>query len=288
MERLQKILAHAGIASRRKCEELILDKRVRVNGALVTELGTQVDPKHDRIEVDGETIRVERKTYIILHKPRGYLSDLDSPDSPSNKPFAMELVQTQERLYAAGRLDANSEGLLFLTNDGDLAHRITHPRYEHDKEYLALVVGVPSSETIARLHKGILYEDEWLRADAVKIVSHLGEMGRKHKWNEAQRDETWLRIILHEGKKREIRHMCNAVGHPVKRLIRVRMGPIELGGLLVGKWRALSQSEVDQLKSFTKQKEKRRDDSQYHKTSFDHRHRRTRGVGQEHGGRTRR
>jgi 23S rRNA pseudouridine2605 synthase len=288
MERLQKILAHAGIASRRKCEELVLAKRVRVNGALVTELGTQVDPENDRIEVDGKIVHVERKAYVLLHKPRGYLSDLDSPDSPSKKPFAMELVPTKERLYAAGRLDANSEGLLFLTNDGDLAHIITHPRYQHDKEYLALVDGVPSHETLDRLHKGVLYEGERLRADSVETVSHLGAMGREHHWDEAQRGETWLRIILHEGKKREIRHLCNAVGHPVKRLIRVRIGPIELGTLHVGKWRALSQSEVDKLKSFTTQKEKQRDDSQHHKTSIHHRDRRTRGIGQEHGGRTRR
>ena len=288
MERLHKVLAHAGIASRRKCEELILAKRVRVNGALVAELGTQVDPDHDRIQVDGETIHVERKAYIILHKPRGYLSDLDSPDTPSDKPLAIDLIQTQERLYAAGRLDAASEGLLFFTNDGDLAHRITHPRYQHEKEYLALVVGVPSSETLARLRQGVLYEGEWLRADAVKTISHLGAMARKHKWDEAQRDEMWLSIILHEGKKREIRHLCNAVGHPVKRLIRVRIGPIELGTLRVGKWRALNQGEIDQLKSFTQPKEKQRDDSQHHPASFDHRHRRTRGVGQEHDRRARR
>ena len=282
MERLHKVLAHAGIASRRKCEELILAKRVRVNGALVTELGTQVDPERDRIQVDGETIHVERKTYVILHKPRGYLSDLDSPDSRSDKPLAIDLIQTKERLYAAGRLDASSEGLLFFTNDGDLAHRITHPRYQHEKEYLALVVGVPSSETLARLRKGVLYEGDWLRLDAVKTVSHLGAMARKHNWNEAQRDETWLSMILHEGKKREIRHLCNAVGHPVKRLIRVRIGTIELGTLQVGKWRALSQSEIDKLLSFTQQKEKHRDDSKHHQASIDHRHRRTRGVGQEH------
>ena len=246
MERLHKILAHAGVASRRKSEELILARRVRVNGEIVSILGTQVDPENDRIEVDGQRVRVEKKTYIILNKPKGYLSDIDEA---RGKPLAVDLVSSDKRLYAAGRLDVNSEGLLLLTNDGDLAHHITHPRYQHEKEYLALVEGEPSAETFERMQKGIWYEGDKLRVDSAKIVRHLGEMGRRQNLNPAPRGECWLSIVLHEGKKREIRHLCGAVGHPVKRLIRVRIGPIELGSLQVGKWRELNVSEVRALEN---------------------------------------
>ena len=251
MDRLQKILAHAGIASRRKCEELILAWRVRVNGKIVSELGTQVDSARDHISVDGKPIRIEQKSYIILHKPRGYLSDIDEA---RGKPLAIDLVPSRERLYAAGRLDANSEGLLLLTNDGDLAHRITHPRYQHEKEYLARVEGTPNMDTLARMQTGIFYQGEKLRADAVKILHHLDATARAQKWNAAPRGECWLKIILHEGKKREIRHLCGAVGHPVKQLIRVRIGPVQLGALPVGQWRALTATEVRALKSEAKRK----------------------------------
>jgi len=272
MERLQKVLAHAGVASRRKCEELILARRVRVNGKIVSELGTQVDPVRDRVEVDGTRIRVEKKSYIILHKPKGYLSDIDKA---RGLPLATDLVPTRERLYAAGRLDANSEGLLLLTNDGDLAHRVTHPRYQHEKEYLALVEGEPSEETLARMEKGIWYAGDWLRVDSAKIVRHLGEMARRQRWGEARRGETWLRLVLHEGKKREIRHLCGAVGHPVRRLIRVRIGPIELGALPVGEWRELSAREVREFMNDKSQGKRKID-------GINHRDRRTGGVRQEH------
>lgn len=246
MERLQKILAHAGVASRRHAEELILARRVRVNGKIVAELGTQADPEHDRIEVDGEPVRAEKKSYILLHKPKGYLSDIDAA---RGKPLAVDLVPAGERLYAAGRLDANSEGLLLLTNDGDLAHRITHPRYQHDKEYLALVEGVPTAETLNKIRKGVWYDGELLRVDSVRTIRSLGELGRQHHWNDAGRGESWLRIVLREGKKREVRHVCSAVGHPVKRLIRVRIGSLELGALPVGKWRVLRENEIRELKN---------------------------------------
>jgi 23S rRNA pseudouridine2605 synthase len=246
MERLQKILAHAGIASRRKSEELILAGRVRVNGKIVSELGTRVDPSKDRIEVDGAPARIEKLRYVILHKPKGYLSDIDEA---RGKPLAIDLIPSAERLYAAGRLDANSEGLLFLTNDGELAHRITHPRYHNEKEYLALVEGEPNAKALAQMKKGVEYDGDLLRADSVRRVRDLGELGDRHHWNLAGRNECWLRIILHEGKKREIRHMCSALGFPVKRLIRVRIGAIELGDLPIGQWRELSDSEARALKN---------------------------------------
>lgn len=239
MERLQKLLAQAGIASRRHAEEMILVGRVRVNNKVVTELGTQVDPDKDTVLVDNQPVSVENKAYYILNKPRGYISDRD--DTAALK-TALDLVPDGRRLFAAGRLDLMSEGMLLLTNDGELANRLTHPRYEHEKEYLALVVGSPDDKTIERLERGITYDNEWLRADSARRA------GRSQEFGEAGRDEAWLRIILHEGKKRQIRHMCAALGHPVKRLIRVRIGPLVLGKIKPGEWRKLSMDEVALLR----------------------------------------
>ena len=246
MERLQKVLARAGVSSRRKCEELIRQGRVRVNGQVVTQLGIKVDPATDTIEVDGRLIVPEDKVYILLHKPRGYLSDtLDFRGLPS----ALGLVPDGERLYPAGRLDARSEGLLLLTNDGELAHRLTHPRYEHQKEYLALVEAEPTEATLRRMLEGVEQDGEVLRADAIERLRRLGPEARIHGWEDAPRGMTWLRIILHEGKKRHIRRMCAALSHPVRRLIRIRIGPLELGDLPVGKWRYLTGEEVKRLRS---------------------------------------
>ncbi len=245
MERLQKVLAHAGVASRRKAEELILERRVRVNGQIVAELGTQVDPKHDLIQVDGRTISEERKSYIVLHKPRGYLSDRDEGQ---DKPTAFDLVPSSQRLYAAGRLDINSEGLLLLTNDGELAHHITHPRYEHEKEYLALVEGCPDRDALDKMQSGVWHDGEMLQADSARVEAHPGETEKGQRWEPATHNTSWLRIVLHEGKKREIRHMCAAIGYPVKRLIRVRIGPVRLGTLPVGKWRELDPHEIRELR----------------------------------------
>ncbi len=246
MERLQKVLAHAGVASRRKCEELILQGRVRVNGQVVTQLGTKVNPVQDTIKVDGQAVTLEAKVYILLHKPRGYLSDTRDFRGRSS---ALSLVSAGERLYPVGRLDARSEGLLLLTNDGELAYRLTHPRYEHAKEYLALVKGKPTEATLRRMRKGVERDGQTLRADAVEWLERLGSEAQSHRWGKAPRGMVWLRIVLHEGKKRHIRRMCAALGHPVRRLIRVRIGPLELGDLPVGKWRYLTEREVKQLRS---------------------------------------
>jgi len=246
MERLQKVLAHAGIASRRKCEKLILQGRVRVNGQVVTQLGTKVDPGQDAIEVDGQPIAPEEKVYILLHKPRGYLSDTRDFRGRSS---ALGLVPSRKRLYPVGRLDAESEGLLLLTNDGELAHRLTHPRYENEKEYLALVVGRPTEATLRRMRKGVKRDGEILRADAVQRLERLGPQAQIHGWKEAPKGMVWLRITLHVGKKRHIRRMCAALGYSVRRLIRVRIGPLELGDLPVGEWRYLTKGEVKRLRS---------------------------------------
>jgi 23S rRNA pseudouridine2605 synthase len=234
-ERLQKILAQAGIASRRRAEEMILAGRVRVNGRVVNQLGAQVDPDADKILVDNQPVVLEAKAYFLLYKPKGYISDRDDT---ANFKTALDLIPGNLRLFAAGRLDLNSEGLLFLTNDGELANRLTHPRYEHEKEYLVLVFGVPDDKMLERLTRGIPYEGEWLRADSA------ARAGRRQEFGEAGRDETWLRIILHEGKKRQIRHMCAALGHPVKRLIRVRIGPLRVGKLAPGEFRKLTRDEI--------------------------------------------
>lgn len=240
MERLQKILAQAGIASRRHAEEMILAGRVRVNGRVVNQLGAQVDPDADKILVDNQPVVLESKAYFLLYKPKGYISDRDDT---ANFKTALDLIPGNLRLFAAGRLDMNSEGLLFLTNDGELANRLTHPRYEHEKEYLVLVFGVPDDKMLERLTRGIPYEGEWLRADSA------ARAGRRQEFGEAGRDETWLRIILHEGKKRQIRHMCAALGHPVKRLIRVRIGPLLIGKLAPGEFRKLTREEIAQVRT---------------------------------------
>jgi pseudouridine synthase len=182
----------------------------------------------------------EKPVYIILHKPKGYLSDVDEE---RGKPLALDLVPMHERLYAAGRLDANSEGLLLVTNDGELAHRITHPRFEHEKEYLVLVEGEPSVDSLQKMRKGIWYDGEILKADRISRAE------RRQRFGVAERGRSWVRVVLHEGRKRQVRHMFAAIGHPVLRLIRSRIGAIELGSLPVGKWRALKDNEVRQLKN---------------------------------------
>jgi 23S rRNA pseudouridine2605 synthase len=238
MERLQKVLAQAGVASRRACEELIRQGRVQVNGQVVTEMGTKVDPHRDAIRVDGKPISdPAEKVYLILNKPPGYISTVHDP---WGRPTVLDLIPYEERLYPVGRLDAESEGLLLLTNDGRLTHRLTHPRYEHEKEYLTLVRGRPRDAVLSRLRRGVDLEEGRTAPAEVNRVSRKEGL-------ETPPDTTWLRIVIHEGRKRQIRRMCAAVGHPVQRLVRVRMGPIELGDLAVGEYRPLSAKEVRRL-----------------------------------------
>ena len=231
-ERLQKILARAGIASRRKAEEMIRAGRVQVNGLVVTEMGRRADPAADRIAVDGRVIaQPEPFVYLVLHKPQGVLS---TTRDDRGRRIVLDLIPAQERIYPVGRLDAGSEGLLLLTNDGELAHRLTHPRYEHEKEYHVLVQGCPTPETLERLRKGVSLEDGPARVDAVELLS--------------EGKESWLRIIVHEGRKHLVRRLCAAVGHPVQRLIRVRIGPLTLGNLPTGRHRHRTDDEIKQLK----------------------------------------
>jgi 23S rRNA pseudouridine2605 synthase len=228
-ERLQKVLAHAGVASRRKAEEMIAAGRVRVNGDIVTELGTKVNPRRDVIQVDGRTIgKPEAPIYVVLNKPRGVLS---SAGDARGRTTVVDLVKHRSRLYPVGRLDMDSEGLLLLTNDGALALRLAHPRYEHEKEYRVLVAGVPDEEALQRLRQGIGLEGGRTLPARVRIEGQAG-------------DGTWLRIVLREGRKRQIRRMLEAVGYDVQRLIRIRMGPLQLGSLKPGAHRPLTQREL--------------------------------------------
>jgi 23S rRNA pseudouridine2605 synthase len=237
--RLQKVLSQAGVASRRASERLIQEGRVAVNGQRVTEMGVQVDPERDVITVNGRRIQVEgQRRYIVLHKPQGCLSVLEDD---RGRRAVRDLVPDAQGLYPAGRLDYNSEGLLLLTDDGALTQRLTHPRYEHEKEYLVLVRGEPSVEALRALRTGIELEDGRTAPARVGRVEQT-------TWGHAPPGQVWLRFVLHEGRKRQIRRMCEAVGLEVRRLIRVRIGPIELGNLKAGEHRALTADQVRRLR----------------------------------------
>jgi pseudouridine synthase len=235
MERLQKVLARAGVASRRDCETLITAGRVTVNGAVVTELGTKVEPDA-AITVDGRAVAApEIPVYIMLNKPSGYVS---TTDDPQGRPTVLDLLHKtpSARLYPVGRLDFDSEGLLLLTNDGELTHHMTHPSFAMEKEYMAWVAGQPDAADIERLRAGIPLDGKLAAADTVELAPLQSG------------DETILRIVIHEGRKREIRRLCDAIGHSVRRLQRLRQGPLHLGDLASGASRPLTEREIAQLK----------------------------------------
>ncbi len=237
MERLNKLLAHAGIGSRRHCETLINAGRVAVDGETVHELGTRVDPSKHHVSVDGQPIRLERPVYWLVNKPRGYLS---TNYDPAGRPRIIDLVPyISQRVYTVGRLDEDSEGLMLLTNDGELANRLMHPRYGVEKTYLVQVAGFPTPEELQQLLKGVWLSEGHVRARRVKRDKRQGE-------------STWLRIVLNEGKNREIRRMLARLGHKVMRLRRVAIENLELGSLAVGKARRLTFSELSALKRVTK------------------------------------
>jgi 23S rRNA pseudouridine2605 synthase len=227
-ERLQKVLAAAGYGSRRVCEELIADGRVTVNGEVAV-LGRRVDADVDRIEVDGTPVPVRPGlVHYVLNKPRGVVS---TAKDTHGRPTVVDLVPAEPRVYPVGRLDADTEGLLVLTNDGDLAQLLTHPRHGVEKEYLAHVDnGRVSAGALRRLRDGIELEDGFTAPATV-----------------SQPEPGLLRITIHEGRNRQVRRMCAAVGHPVRRLVRVRIGPITDHRLAPGSWRPLAQDEVRSL-----------------------------------------
>jgi 23S rRNA pseudouridine2605 synthase len=233
-ERIQKILAKAGIASRREAEGMILEGRVIVNGKVIDQLGFKADPAKDYIKVDGKRIpRFESKVTLLLNKPRGYLSTVTDP---GGRATVMDLVtKVKGRVYPVGRLDFDAEGLLLLTNDGDLAHRLSHPKFSIARTYLAKVSGVPDERKLSRLLKGIGLEDG--RARAVSV--HVLRLSAKN---------SWVRVVVAEGRNRLVKRMFAAIGHSVLKLKRVGFGSIQLGSLPTGEFRYLTPEEIEKLK----------------------------------------
>ncbi|RRD47526.1 pseudouridine synthase [Tessaracoccus sp. OH4464_COT-324] len=230
--RIQKVLAQAGIASRRASEELIMEGRVEVNGKLAV-LGQRVDPERDRIRVDGSRIPAPRKhTYLVLNKPRGVVSTMEDPEG--RRTLADFVPPRSGRLFHVGRLDTQTEGLIILTNDGEFANRLAHPRYEVKKTYLVEAAGVVEPKTLQRLEKGVKLDDGPVRPDRVKLVAQT-------------ETRSMLRVTLHEGRNRVVRRMMEAVGHPVDRLSRIAIGPIRLGQLAPGEVREVTSEELGKL-----------------------------------------
>ncbi len=241
--RLQKVLAQAGIGSRRACEILIGDGRVEVNSEVVTEQGRRVDPERDVIRVDGARIPPPRRhLYLALNKPRGVVVTMDDPEGRRSVADLLATggsrVVRNERLFHVGRLDADSEGLLILTNDGELANKLAHPSYGVPKTYLAEVTGLVSAETLRKLRRGVTLEDGPVRPASVKITSSAA-------------DRTLIKITLQEGRNRVVRRTMEAVGHPVRRLSRIGIGPVRLGNLKVGEYRELTRAELGGLLDLT-------------------------------------
>ncbi len=233
MERLNKFLAHAGVGSRRHCDELILRGRVTVDGQAVREPGTRVDPGTNAVCVDGQPLHEERAVHWLLNKPRGVLC---TNHDPAGRTRAVDLVpHVRQRVYTVGRLDEDSEGLLLLTNDGDLANRLMHPRYGVEKTYLVQVAGRPSREDLQQLLRGVWLSDGHVRARRVRRLKSQGA-------------STWLEIVLNEGKNREVRRMLARLEHKVLRLKRTAIGPVTLGRLRSGKSRPLGKDELDRLR----------------------------------------
>jgi pseudouridine synthase len=246
MDRLQKILSRAGVASRRASEQLITDGRVTVNGQTVRELGTKADPARDDVRVDGRRIKLPAgHRYLLLNKPRGYVTTRSDPE---RRPTVLDLVSVPEYVYPVGRLDFDSEGLLILTNDGDLAARLTHPRHGVERVYEARVLGIPDAHDLQRLSRGIVIEGPSTRSARSgrgrrTAPAHVELLPGK------QNDEHGtLRITIHEGRNRQVRNMCEAIGHPVEKLRRVAIGPIRDSKLKLGQWRELTRDEVARLK----------------------------------------
>ena len=242
-ERLQKLISQAGIASRRAAEEMIRQGRVTVNGK-PAKVGDKADLARDVVRVDGEPLKPPKFVYYLLNKPRGVLS--------TNKPFADEtrrivrdLVPHQGHLFTVGRLDANSEGLIILTNDGELADKLMHPRYGHTKTYRVLVEGHPARETLEKWRNGVMLDDKRTLPAKVRVI-------------EARKDSTWLEVVLREGRKRQIRRVAAMLGHPVKQLIREKIEFLELGNMKPGQWRELTPREVELLKQTPKRASQKR------------------------------
>jgi 23S rRNA pseudouridine2605 synthase len=231
-ERLQKILSRAGVASRRSSEKIILEGRVTLNGVAIRQLGTKADLGQDDVRVDGVRVRPPGEpVYLLLNKPKGVVA---TRRDPSGRRTVMDLVPSVAGLFPVGRLDVTTEGLLLLTNDGDFAQRVAHPRYEVPRVYHAKVHGVPGPDTLTRLRKGVRVGGERMSVDKVRILEGEGN--------------AWLELTLHEGKNREVKRLLEAVGHPVSKLKRVALGPLTSRGLDPGAFRPLTPREVKVLR----------------------------------------
>jgi 23S rRNA pseudouridine2605 synthase len=232
-QRLQKVLAAAGIGSRRHCERLILDGRVEVDRRIVTELGSRADPSQHEIRVDGQSLPRARPVYYVLNKPAGVVS---TAGDPAGRTRVIDLVKTNQRLFTVGRLDRSSEGLILLTNDGALANRLMHPRYGVERVYQVVVAGHPTHETLAKLRRGVHLAEGLVRVARLRI-------SRRHKHS------TFLEMVLVEGRNREIRRMAARLGHKVMKLKRIAFGPIRLGQLTPGAYRQLTAQELKRLRA---------------------------------------
>ncbi|HET7290930.1 MAG TPA: pseudouridine synthase [Vicinamibacteria bacterium] len=232
LERLQKVLARAGVASRRGAERVMLEGRVTVNGAIVRTLGSKADLERDDVRVDGVRIRPPRApVYLLLNKPKGVVTTRRDPEGRAT---VMQLVPAVAGLFPVGRLDVTTEGLILLTNDGAFAERVSHPRYEVPRVYEAKVRGVPDARALERLRRGVTVDGERMAVDRVRVL----EAG----------NNSWVEVALHEGKHHEVRRLLEAVGHPVSKLRRVALGPVTARGLLPGEFRHLTSDEVRALR----------------------------------------
>ena len=230
--RLQKFLSEAGVASRRASEQIILAGRVAVNGEIVHQLGSKIDPLHDRVSVDGRLVRLKRKLYIALHKPRGCVC---SRKDEFERPTVYELLPKEwTGIYSVGRLDYDTEGLLFLTNDGEFALRLTHPRYAVRKKYVVTVDGRVAEDTVAGFTRGVFHRGEKLKAEKARLIS-------------SSLSRSMVELELTEGKNREVRRLFESQGAMVKRLQRTQIGRIKLGELKPGRWRTLTEPEINSL-----------------------------------------
>jgi pseudouridine synthase len=243
-EKLQKIMSRAGLGSRRQNEAVILSGRVRVNGQ-IAHLGDRADQNKDRIEVDGRLLEFSDKIYIKLYKPKGVISSTED-EMDKGRPTVRDMVDLPGHLYPVGRLDKQSEGLMLLTNDGKLTHRLTHPRFGHQKVYRVAVEGRPPFAALQQWREGIELDGKQTAPVDIE-VAHM------------QKDHTWLRITMREGRKRQIRRVAALLGLQVNKLIREAIGPIELGNLQPGKWQHLNQQEIKQLNETIRRGKKRSD-----------------------------
>ncbi len=233
-ERLQKYLAECGIASRRKCEEYIIQGKVQVNGKTITELGVKVNPEKDKITFEGKNVKQEeRKVYILLNKPIGYVT---TSDEQFGRDKVLDLVKVRERVVPVGRLDMYTSGALILTNDGDFVYRVTHPKHEITKTYTVTVKGIIKNEEVEQLRKGVKIDDYTTRPAKVKILK-----------TDEEKDISRLEITIHEGKNRQVRRMCESVGRRVIALHRSKIGNIGVKDIELGKWRYLKDFEVKTL-----------------------------------------